>query len=199
MSKYVELYSKITDALVKDGYIIIQNSLESELTTSLLQFAQNEENYTRAGISSASDLHLDDNKRRDRTLWLDEDSGSQSQFLAFTNGLKEYLNQSLYLGLSYYESHFAIYEDGDFYEKHLDAFKNSKNRVVTTVYYLNENWKEGDGGELIVYDKNDKFLAQVTPSANTLVVFMSEEFPHEVLPAKIKRHSIAGWFRVDRV
>jgi len=27
------------------------------------------------------------------------------------------------------------------------------------------------------------------------VIFLSERFPHEVLPAKKKRHSIAGWFR----
>jgi len=29
-------------------------------------------------------------------------------------------------------------------------------------------------------------------------VFLSDKFPHEVLPAKKKRHSIAGWFRVDK-
>jgi len=27
---------------------------------------------------------------------------------------------------------------------------------------------------------------------------MSEDFPHEVLPTKAKRSSIAGWFRVDK-
>lgn len=31
----------------------------------------------------------------------------------------------------------------------------------------------------------------------TLVVFLSEEFEHEVLPAKRDRYSIAGWFRVN--
>jgi len=104
----------------------------------------------------------------------------------------------LYLGLSYYESHFAIYDEGDFYEKHLDTFKNFKNRVVTTVYYLNENWDEKDGGELVVYDEEDRLITKLPPFANTLVVFMSDRFPHEVLPAKKKRFSIAGWFRIDK-
>jgi len=118
--------------------------------------------------------------------------------LAFAKGLQEYLNRELFLGLSYYESHFAIYEEGDFYEKHLYPFKNYKNRVVTTVFYLNDDWQEDDGGELIVYDEDDKKLTQVAPKSNTLVVFMSEKFPHEVLKAKRKRYSIAGWFRVDK-
>jgi SM-20-related protein len=102
------------------------------------------------------------------------------------------------MGITYYESHFAIYDKGDFYETHLDAFKNSKNRVVTTVYYLNENWSEDDGGELVIYDEDNNYLTKVTPHANTLIVFLSDKFPHEVLPAKKKRFSIAGWFRVDK-
>jgi len=70
---------------------------------------------------------------------------------------------------------------------------------VTTVYYLNDEWGDSDGGELIVYDENNKEIAKVIPNANTLVVFMSEKFPHEVLSANKKRYSIAGWFRVDKI
>ncbi len=193
-----QLYSKITDALVDDGYIIIENALNSELSIQLKSFASSQTDFKQAGISGAGDLHLDTSRRRDKIYWLDEDASVQSEFLEFANGLKNYLNRELFLGLSYYESHFAIYEEGDFYEIHVDAFKNSKNRVVTTVYYLNDEWKESDGGELVVYDEDKNFLAKVLPKANTLVVFLSDKFPHEVLPAKRKRYSIAGWFRVDR-
>ncbi|NOQ31642.1 MAG: 2OG-Fe(II) oxygenase [Helicobacteraceae bacterium] len=192
------LYSKITDALVDDGYIIITDALSDQLSTSLKELAKQESNFTKAGISSSSNLHIDTNKRRDKIKWLNEDSSAQSEFLAFSNGLKEYLNKELYLGLSYYEAHLAIYKEGDFYEKHLDSFKNSKNRVVTTVYYLNDEWSKDDGGELVIYDENSNILTKVSPSSNTLVVFLSEKFPHEVLPAKSKRYSIAGWFRVDK-
>jgi len=81
----------------------------------------------------------------------------------------------------------------------LTLLKNSKNRVVTSVYYLNEDWSSGDGGELIIYDKNDMQIKKVMPNMNTLVVFMSEEFPHEILLARAKRHSIAGWFRWTKI
>jgi len=196
---YEKLYSDITDSLVENGYIIIENALEHELSSQLLNSAKKETNFKRAGISAAGDLHLDNQRRRDRIQWLDEDGEAQSDFLAFANGLKEYLNRSLYLGLSYYESHFAIYGKGDYYETHLDSFQNFKNRVVTTVYYLNDEWSERDGGALIVYNEKNEKIATVMPNANTLVVFMSEKFPHEVLSANKKRYSIAGWFRVDKI
>ncbi len=192
------LYEKITNALVDNGYIIINNALPPKLTQELLSFAKTQNSYKKAGISSSLDLHLDKARRRDKTLWLNEDNGVQSEYLSWTEGLKSYLNKELYLGLSYFETHFAIYQKGDFYEKHLDAFKNSKNRVVTVVYYLNEAWRQEDGGEIIIYDEDDMFLTKVAPIANTMIVFMSEKFPHEVLPTEATRYSIAGWFRVDR-
>ena len=195
---YEKLYSNISNTLVDDGYIIIENALEQRLCKNLLLLAQEESGYENAGISNSSQLHIDSTKRSDKTRWIDDDNHTQSEYLSFTTGLLKYLNRSLYLGLKYYESHFAIYEKGDFYEKHLDAFKHSKNRVVTTVYYLNEDWEENDGGKLIIYDSHNNKLTTVSPKANTLVVFMSDIFPHEVLPAKKERYSIAGWFRVDK-
>ena len=199
MTMNEKLYGKITDALVSDGYIIIKDALDSKISKNLLTYAQSLTELKQAGISNTSNMHVDSLRRRDKTKWLEEDNAVQSEFLAFTSGLKNYLNGALYLGLNDYESHFAIYEEGDFYETHLDAFKNSKNRVVTTVYYLNDEWNEKDGGVLVVYNEENEFLAKVTPHANTMVVFLSEKFPHEVLPAKKTRYSIAGWFRVDGV
>jgi SM-20-related protein len=190
-------YLNIVDALVKDGYVVLNDALEPSLSSKLKTTALQSE-FKAAGISGASNLHLDTSRRRDKIHWLDEDAGAQSEFLNFANELREVLNKELYLGLTYYESHFAQYDEGDFYEKHLDAFKNSKNRVVTTVYYLNEEWNDEDGGELVIYNEENETLAKLSPKANTLVVFMSEKFPHEVLPAKKKRFSIAGWYRIDK-
>jgi SM-20-related protein len=193
---YENLYEKIADALVNDGYIIIENALEPQLSKQLLKISNETDDFKKAGISNSS--LRDEKRRRDKIKWLDADTEATTAYLNFAEGLQAYLNRSLYLGLRYYEAHFAVYEAGDFYEKHLDAFTSSKNRIVTTVYYLNEEWDEKDGGELIIYDKNSKEIQRVIPKANTLVVFMSEDFPHEVLFAKAKRSSIAGWFRVDK-
>lgn len=189
------LYLQITDALVDNGYIIIENALDNNLSKNLLKFAKNSNHFKPAGVSSRK--QIDKDIRRDKILWLEEDNGTQSEFLDFCSGLREFLNKELFLGLTYFESHFALYEKDDFYETHVDAFKNSKNRVVTVVYYLNPKWKEVDKGEMILYNEEFEQLTKVAPHANTLAIFLSEKFPHEVLATNNKRYSIAGWFRVD--
>jgi SM-20-related protein len=128
-----QLNKKIIDGLVSDSYIIIENALDEGVVTQLLHKAQEEQFYKKAAISKDTKEHIDTTKRSDKTKWLNEDDKETAPFFDFTNSLKNSLNRELFLGLSYYEAHFAIYEEGDFYEKHLDAFKNSKNKVVTTV------------------------------------------------------------------
>ena len=191
-------YTHIIDAIATKSYVVIEDALEDFLSDALIAFAKESSAYKNAGISSSAELQIDKTKRSDKTLWLEEDFGVQSEYLAFTQGLREAVNCSLYMGLSYYEAHFAMYEAGDFYEKHLDAFRGSKNRVLTTVFYLNDAWERSDGGELCIYDENDKLVEKVLPKKGTLVVFLSDKFPHEVLTAKRTRYSIAGWFRVDK-
>lgn len=190
------LYENIVESLVEKQYIVLKDALSKELISSLLDFAISSKAFNHAGISQEK-THIDNSKRCDKSLWLEEDNGVQSEYLLFMQNLQEYLNRSLYLGLHYYESHFTLYEAGDFYEKHLDAFKGSKNRIVTTVLYLNKEYKKEDAGELVIYNESDEELIKVKPEAGTLVVFMSEKFPHEVLPSSALRYSIAGWFRVD--
>ncbi len=192
------LYEEIANGLVDDGYILIDKALSSTLIDKLFILSQDNTHYKKAAISNIQNRHLDNTKRSDKTKWIDEDAGVMSEYLDFCKGLQVYLNRSLYLGLTYYEAHFAIYEEGAFYEKHLDAFKGSTNRVVTTLLYLNDMWHKEDGGELLLYDKNNNLLEKIMPKGNTLLVFLSDRFPHEVLPTKKKRHSIAGWFRVDK-
>lgn len=192
---YEKIYSQITDALVANGYIVVDNLFAPAMSKQLLTVAKNITNYKQAGISHNSTIHVD--RRRDKIYWIDPQNDASCKYLDFMEGLQNYLNRHLYLGIKFYESHFALYENGDFYEKHLDAFKSTKNRVVTTVYYLNEEYTKSCGGELLLYDANDMQIQKIPPLMNRLVVFMSEMFPHEVLVSKTKRYSIAGWFRVD--
>ena len=76
---------------------------------------------------------------------------------------------------------------GAFYKKHLDAFKGTNSRILSTVLYLNPGWLAGDGGELVLYHPvSDEVLEVVTPDFGKMVIFLSEEFPHEVLPAQTR-------------
>src|SRR5690606_30154176 len=93
---------------------------------------------------------------------------------------------------------FARYGCGDFYKRHRDSFPGQANRILSVVAYLNPDWGDDDGGELVLYHEDtDQVLCKVVPELGTMVFLLSEEFPHEVLPAAKPRWSIAGWFRVN--
>ena len=103
--------------------------------------------------------------------------------------------------LAEYEAHYACYEPGSFYRRHVDKHGAdaevgaSGQRVISTVCYLNEpGWPADAGGELVLYAEGLGPL-KVTPEAGTLVVFRSDTLAHEVLPAQRQRLSIAGWMR----
>jgi SM-20-related protein len=111
--------------------------------------------------------------------------------------IKITLNRQLFMGLFDYESHYAHYEAGAFYKKHLDAFKGRSNRILTTVAYLDNQWSPYKGGELSIYNADNQLISLVPPKAGTFVVFLSDEFPHEVHLCHDDRYSIAGWFRIN--
>ena len=111
--------------------------------------------------------------------------------------LRVEFNRSLFMGLFDYECHLAHYPNGAFYKKHLDAFKGRSNRVLTTVFYLNPEWREEDGGQLVIYGAQGEVLETVLPQQGRLVVFLSDRFVHEVLPSKRDRFSVTGWFRIN--
>ncbi|MGO3345874.1 MAG: 2OG-Fe(II) oxygenase [Marinomonas sp.] len=137
--------------------------------------------------------------RRDFIQWIDPVTPTRKTFLDEMEALRIVLNRQFFLGLFDFEAHFARYQEGAFYEKHLDSFKGQTNRVLSTVLYLNDDWQAGDGGELIIYDEHypEQELGRFFPKKGRLAVFLSESFYHEVSIAKRTRHSIAGWFRVN--
>lgn len=109
------------------------------------------------------------------------------------------LNRELFLGLWDFECQVAHYQPGDFYRRHYDAFRGRSNRRVSVVAYLNGGWLPDQAGELAIYPDMETLepALKVTPLMGTMVVFLSEDVPHEVLPAERDRYSVAGWFRVN--
>lgn len=70
--------------------------------------------------------------------------------------------------------------------------------MLTTILYLNPGWQPGDGGELVIYTEDGQnVLGTISPTFGTLVLFLSGEFPHEVLTSNRSRYSLTGWFRIN--
>lgn len=194
------LYDRIADALVDTGYLILPSALPETLTQALhAQLRAHDDDFQRAGIGREQDHQLHGQIRRDQIRWLGRDHAVETAYLNWMEGLREGLNRRLFMGLFDYEAHFAHYPPGAFYKRHLDAFRGQTNRILTTVLYLNPDWQDDQGGELLIWPDPDseQVLERVIPRMGTLVIFLSEQFPHEVLPATDDRYSIAGWFRVN--
>ncbi len=189
--------------LADEGYAIVRGLVPDELAYRLAREARdlhNQECLERAGVGRADDFQLAASLRRDKTRWFDRSSSAQSDYLDLMETVRLTMNRELFLGLFSYEAHYAAYERGGFYKRHLDAFKGARNRVLSSVFYLNDDWQEADGGGLAIYASNDSDAAPlltVMPEIGTMVIFLSEEIPHEVLPTQRNRYSIAGWFRVN--
>ncbi len=194
-------FERIAEDLAHRGYSIIDCALPDDMTLQLSQrllhlIRQDDESLQVAGIGRGDQHAQNRFVRQDKIRWLEQDNSAEKAWLEYMSELRVYLNRRLFLGLFSYESHFAHYRPGAFYKTHLDAFRGQANRILSTVLYLNKHWQTKDGGELVMYN-DDQLIATVLPAYGRLVVFLSEEFPHEVKPTQRNRYSIAGWFRVN--
>jgi SM-20-related protein len=179
------------------GFAVQPDGLPLDVTFALADYAAGvgARAYRPAAVGRGAEQQRNRFVRRDRIHWIDERDPALLPWRNWTELLRVHLNRQLFLGLFSFEGHLAHYRRGDFYRTHVDAFRGEANRIVSLVCYLNEDWSEGDGGELVLY--TELGAIRVPPVYRTLVLFLSEEIPHEVQTAKRDRYSVAGWFRLN--
>lgn len=133
--------------------------------------------------------------RSDWIFWLDPQNPpiELKNQISFLGELKSKLNEHFYLGLKDFECHLAKYPAGSFYKKHVDRFSSDSSRSVSFIFYLHQEWSDSDGGELVLYNKNNEVLKTILPEPGSLMIFLSEEFPHEVKVCHKERRSLTGW------
>lgn len=190
-------FEALTLNLEAQGFVVLPEELPPDVACSLVDYTATvkADDFHAAAVGRGPQEQRNHFVRRDLIHWLDERNPALAPWRAWTESLRVYLNRQLYLGLLSFESHLAHYRPGDFYRTHVDAFRGEANRVVSLVCYLNEDWTEGDGGELVLYSQRGPVV--VKPIHRTVVLFLSEEMPHEVRPARRDRFSVTGWFRVN--
>ena len=194
------LFARIAEDIRTKGYSINPSALPLSLGDSLLQSitTMNDENFVHARIGREQFLMKNQFVRKNEICWITGESDVGRDWLQWTSEMKVFLNRRLLLGLFSFESHFTHYAVGDFYKRHVDALRSKKhldsaNRMLSVVVYLNPDWIPENGGELVLYkDECDQEGISVTPCFGTVVVFLSEDFPHEVLTTNRDRYSIAG-------
>lgn len=191
----------VLDALADKGWVVIPHAIHPDIVRGLRDECL--QVWERGLFHEAATGRADGQARRseirsDSVLWLDQvqDSVGVKNYLATMDEVMLAVNRGLYLGLVELEAHFAVYPEGAFYKKHLDRFQDDDARTLTTVFYLNEGWPHDAGGQIRLYlDDDCQQFVDVEPEAGTLVLFLSDRFWHEVLPARQQRLSVTGWYR----
>lgn len=195
--------AKLLDSIRETGWSVWPGFLEEGLAEELSReslCAWEEGEFRRAGVGRGAGLAIREDVRTDHVMWLceGETTPCQQGYLDRLEEIRVALNRSLFLGLTDFEGHFAVYPPGGFYKSHLDRHQQTQDRIVTAILYLNPAWQPGDGGELKIWTTPGMKVGSFTtvePRLGTLVCFLAGDFWHEVLPAKKTRASVTGWFR----
>ncbi len=194
--KFLSQFEKIADGLANDGISVIDDFLSNEEAVSIIntdEFKNGLLRFKKAGIGKTQEKQINESIRGDYIQWIDR-TNTAPQILLYLERLSQlmtFLNQSLFLSLKDLEVHMTIYPTGSFYKRHLDQFKKDDHRKLSVICYLNENWREADGGQLRVYFPTE--AKDFFPVGGRLVCFRSDLLEHEVLPATRDRSSITGW------
>lgn len=193
-----QTYETLIQGLLEKGFGSVDNWFSEEeligLRKSLLA-QYDKDNFHVAGIGNKHLLQKEKTIRNDQVYWLNKASVNEWEISFFQkiDEFVDYLNRTCFAGIREYEFHYAVYEEGSFYKRHVDRFKNDTRRQFSFVSYLTEDWQDGDGGELLIYNPDDsKIVVQPTPGK---VVFFTSDLPHEVLVSKTQRLSLTGWMK----
>ncbi|MFD1316717.1 2OG-Fe(II) oxygenase [Namhaeicola litoreus] len=182
----------------KFGFIdqFLDESIISGLRFNLINYYENNQ-MNPAGIGKKFDYQKNTEVRGDLIKWINNNTTDffEKAFLDQVQNFINHLNSTCYTSINDFEFHYAIYDVGSFYKRHLDQFKTDRGRKFSLVTYLNDDWKKSDGGNLSLYLEDEK-IENVFPYGGRSIFFKSDELEHEVHPShNRKRFSIAGWLK----
>ena len=194
-----EAMPSLVEGVLERGFAVALEALPAPVIQALRERAQALDAQrllrpARIGRGDARDRRAD--IRGDRIHWLDDapELAAEVALANFLGDVRGACNRALLLGLVDFEGHYALYPPGSFYARHRDRFRDDDRRVLSFALYLNERWDPRDGGALRLF-VGDAGTIEVAPRGGTMVVFLSADFDHEVLPTVTPRWSLTGWFR----
>lgn len=194
-----KIFDQLIDSFVRNQVGIAENFIDPvlaiQLLNNLLQL-QRDDLLLLARTGNEAVVAYNETLRSDKIHWLDRihNDPYENDFLDLIDAFVIHLNRTCYTGITGYEFHYALYEKGTFYKKHLDQFRNNDVRQYSMIMYLNENWTTNDGGELCIHHIDH--IQLITPVNGKSVFFKSIELVHEVLLTHKPRMSITGWLKI---
>ena len=189
----VNWQARLTDAhlerLANQGFVVLDDVF-TDKALKALQLESGSGEYQQASLTKGEQItHI----RGDKTRWINQECVFGSHYLASIDQLAKLCNRLLYTGIQHSEAHYAYYPVGLGYQWHQDNPQGRHERILSAVFYLNDDWSDEDGGELSLIDLSDG-QHHILPKANRLVLFQSD-LMHQVEITNRQRHSIATWMR----
>ena len=182
----------ILDDLDQHGFSIIDDAYNTDFVNNLIkECTSNLASFRDAAIQNGVISKI----RSDHILWLTPELSFSNQHIEHLYNLAQDLNRAFFLGIKDIEAHFACYNAGEFYALHKDNPQGKNGRMISSVYYLHDQWQSDWGGQLRLQDKNGNWHI-LEPKPNRIALFQSDLL-HEVLEAKHQRLSITAWLRSD--
>lgn len=191
-------FDLLIDSYLQNNIGIDTNFLSAALALGLYQNIiqlQKDNLMFAAGIGNEKVKDANQKMRGDKIYWMDKkhDNAFEQEFLTHIESFIDRLNSTCYTGINGYEFHYAVYDEGSYYKRHRDQFKNDSNRKYSLINYLNDDWLDTDGGQLNIFQ--NETTQSILPQSKTAVFFKSDEMDHEVAIANRKRMSITGWLK----
>ncbi len=192
-------FEELIEGFITDKIGISENFLSIPLAAALQQNLlrlKRDSRMIRANIGNAVIKDKNQKARGDKTCWLDAKSKNPAEveFLDIIRQFLEQLNKTCYTGLNSCEFHYALYEVGTSYSRHKDQLRNDYNRKFSMISYLNEDWIESDGGQLVIHHDEEN-IQEIFPNNQKTLFFQSDVLEHEVVTATRPRMSITGWLK----
>ncbi|MEZ4773911.1 MAG: 2OG-Fe(II) oxygenase [Bacteroidia bacterium] len=190
-------YEPLVQGILDQGYGMVDHFIDPSTVVSLRSHLL--ERYKKgqmheAGVGNRNVLHRNKSVRSDLISWIDDETANETErkFLRQVKDFVQYLNYTCYTGIRSFEFHYALYQEGSFYRRHKDQFRSDSGRIFSLITYLNEDWQDDDGGQLVLYTEKEE---KISPIGGRSVFFRAHEIEHEVLEAKRTRMSITGWLK----
>src|SRR5688572_12002365 len=142
------IFNTLVDTYLENKVGIVENFLNPSMASALknnLEVLYRNAGLLHAGTGNDANVQHDQKMRGDKIYWLDRSHHDQPEndFFDLMDNFVLYLNSTCYTGITGYAFHYTMYEQGSFYKKHLDQFRNNKSRAYSIIMYLNTDWQQG--------------------------------------------------------
>lgn len=190
-----ELSSAEIEALGRGDLLSRDRVLGGEVALALAAELETLSDELRPGAVGRAGSYFDATVRGDEIRWLERSEIGEATGALWTllEEVQRAANAAAFLGLRRFDLQLARYlTRGARYARHADAFQVRTRRRLTAIYYANPAWRPAHGGILRAYGATR--TVDIEPVLDRLVLFLSDEVEHEVLPTYAPRTALTAWY-----